>query len=99
AVVETQPTCEFPDPLNGIQIGAIGWQEVQAKLGLLLVTPLQMEFGTVVLGVVADGHHSATAHALASRNSFRNSQKVSPLNLPVSRRNRNWPSRRRTAAK
>src|SRR5215831_2823677 len=39
------------------------------------------------------------ATALAARNTFRNSQKLSPLNLPLSRRNRNSPSRKRTAAK
>jgi hypothetical protein len=62
AVVETQPTREFPDPFNGIQVWAIWWQEVQAKLGSLLVAPLQMEFGAMVLCVVADGHHPAAAH-------------------------------------
>src|SRR5215471_8982728 len=39
------------------------------------------------------------ATALAARNTLRNSQKLSPLNLPLSRRNRNSPSRKRTAAK
>src|SRR5258708_13399702 len=34
------------------------------------------------------------ATALTSRNTFRNSQKVSPWNLPVSRRKRNLPSRK-----
>jgi hypothetical protein len=45
AIVETQPTRELPDPFNGIQIGAIRWQEIQAKFRSLLIAPLQMEFG------------------------------------------------------
>jgi hypothetical protein len=59
--VETQPTREFPDSFDWIQIWAVWWQEVQAKLGSLLVAPAQMEFGAMVLGVVTDGHHPAAA--------------------------------------
>src|ERR1700730_10219262 len=59
AIMETQPAREFPDPFDGIEIRAIGWQEVQAELGSLLAAPLQMEFGAVILCVVADGQNAA----------------------------------------
>src|SRR5260370_1189984 len=62
AIVETEPTREFPDSFNGIQIRAVRWQEVQAKLGSLLVAPLQMKFGTMVLCVFADGQHLAATN-------------------------------------
>jgi hypothetical protein len=39
SIVEAQPTGQFPDPFDGIQIRAIGRQEVQAELGSLLVAP------------------------------------------------------------
>ena len=60
AIVETQSAREFPDPFDGIQIWTIGQQEVQAELGSLLAAPFQMEFGAMILGVVADGQNAAT---------------------------------------
>jgi len=82
----------FPDPFDGIQIGTIRRQEVQAKPRSLLVAPPQMEFGGMILRVVADSQNAAAGNGTGFPKHF-NSQKVSPLNLPVSRRNRNWPSR------
>ena len=52
AVVETQPTGEFPGSLG---LRAIGRQKVQGELGSLLVAPLPVEFGAMLLSVVADG--------------------------------------------
>jgi hypothetical protein len=57
--VETQPAREFPDPFDGIQIWTIGRQKVQAELGSLLAAPFQMEFGAIILCVVADGQNAA----------------------------------------
>ncbi len=48
---------EFPYPFNWIQVWTIRRKEVQAELGSLLVAPLQMEFGAMILCVVADGHN------------------------------------------
>jgi hypothetical protein len=52
----------------------------------------------MVWGIVADGQHAATADRAGLPKQFEELQKLSPLNLPASRRNRNWPSRKRTAA-
>ena len=60
--MEAKPTGEFPDPFDGIQIRAIGRQEVQAELGSLLTAPLQMEFGAMILGVVTDGQNAVAGN-------------------------------------
>jgi len=100
SIVEAQPTGQFPDPFDGIQIRAIGRQEVQAELGSLLVAPPPMEFGAMIWCVVADGQNAAVGNGTGlPKHTWRNSQMVSPLNLPVSRRNKISPSRKRTAAK
>jgi len=60
--VEAQTAREFPDPFDRIQIWAIRRQEVQAELGSLLVAPLQMEFGPMILCVVADGQNAVAGN-------------------------------------
>ena len=101
SIVEAQPTGQFPDPFDGIQIRTVRRQEVQGKPRSLLVAPPQMKLGAMVLCVVADCQNAAAGNGTGFPKDFtlRNSQKVSPLHLPVSRRNRNAPSRKRTAAK
>ena len=62
-VVQAQPTRELPNPFDGVEFRAVGWQEVQAELGSLLITPLQMEFGAVILRVVAYGQYATAGNS------------------------------------
>ena len=77
--METPPTREFPGPLDGIQLGAIGRQKVQGELGSLLVAPLPMEFGAMLLSVVADGQNAVARNGAGFLKHF---QKL-PEGLPV----------------
>ena len=53
-VVNAKLAGEFPDAFDGIQIRTVRRQEVQGKPRSLLVAPPQMEFGGMILRVVAD---------------------------------------------
>src|SRR6266568_4520977 len=56
-IVEAQPARQLPDPLDRIQIRAIGWQVTQYELGFLLRSPLCVKLGMVILGIIRDHDH------------------------------------------
>jgi len=54
--MNTKPARQFPDSLGGIQFGTVGRQEIQAEpLGLLL-SPVPVQAGVMILGVVGNHH-------------------------------------------
>ena len=84
--MQTKPTSEFPDPVDRIQLGAIGWQVVQCELCDVLFAPLPMEPGVVVLGIVGDHHHAtvaAKAGLVKSFHKFKKGQAVELVRLPA----------------
>jgi hypothetical protein len=53
----------------------------------------------MVFGVVGDYHHPATGSDAIAAQAFHECEKDSAIELAVSRQNRNFPSRNRTAPK
>ena len=58
--METQSARQFPNSLDGIQFWTVGRKEFQGERRFLLSTPRQMQPRSMVVGVVADGHHAAS---------------------------------------
>lgn len=54
-VMDTKSTRQFPNPLNGIQVRAVGRKVVETKSRGLLVSPPLVHFRVMVSGIVADG--------------------------------------------
>ena len=66
--MQTGPTREFPDSLDGIQLRTGRWQEVEGKTLDLLSSPLAMESGVVIASIVGDDDDaSAAARAGATK--------------------------------
>jgi hypothetical protein len=55
-IVQTTPTRKFPDALDGIQVWAVRWQKVEAKTLPLLASPVSMESGMMIGGIIRDDH-------------------------------------------
>ena len=99
AVVQAETPCELPNSFDGIQIRRVGRQIVQRKVKQVFFSPWPMKKGMMVFGVIGNHHHPAASADAVARRLFMNAKKLALLNLPVSRQNRNFPSRSRTAPK
>jgi hypothetical protein len=64
--METEPTREFPDALDGVQFGAVGRQEIQREALGALLPPLLVNPSVVVSGIVRD-HHNTPSRSAAGR--------------------------------
>ena len=54
--METKPTRQFPDPLDGIQIGTIGREIIQTEIGCLGLSPGFVHFRMMEPGIVRDDY-------------------------------------------
>ena len=54
--MQTKPARQFPDPLDGIQIGAVGRKVIQPEIGCLGISPGFVHFRMMVPGIVRDDH-------------------------------------------
>src|SRR6516225_9817405 len=76
----------FHTRLDGIQLRAVRRQIVEHKIGGMFFSPLPMEPGVVVLGIVRDHHHAATAGEaglVKLFHKFKEGQAVELLLLPA----------------
>ena len=55
--MNTKPTREFPDALRRVQLRAVGRQEIQAETLRLLLSPIPVQSGVVIAGVVGNHYH------------------------------------------
>jgi hypothetical protein len=60
SVMEVSPAGGFPDPLDRIQLRAIGGEEVEDEMFAVFLPPLGMKMGRVESGVVGNHHHAST---------------------------------------
>src|SRR6267378_1727196 len=51
----------LPNPFDGVELRTVGWQVIQGKMGLLLLTPLLVQASVMILGVVDDSDHPPSA--------------------------------------
>ena len=61
AVMEPEAAKQFPDALDGVEFRAVGRQEQQDKIGLVDESPLPVQVGVMVFGVVDDDNHASAA--------------------------------------
>ena len=59
-IVDPESAQELPDPLDRIEIGAVGRQEEQDEIRLLEAAPFGVEVRVVIPGVVEDDDDAAT---------------------------------------
>lgn len=50
---------QAPDPLNGIELGTIRRQKIEGKALSLLGSPLPVQLGMMIPGIIRDYHYSA----------------------------------------
>ena len=62
-IMEAQSARQFPDPLDRVQIWAIGRQIAQYELGFLLNPPIGVKFGMMILRIVNNDDYSAPGSA------------------------------------
>ena len=60
-VMQAKTAGQFPDPLDGIEVGAVRGQVVQREDFGLGLTPRQVKLGMMIFGVVGDDDDAATA--------------------------------------
>ena len=58
SIVDTLATCQFPNPLDRIQFGTVGWQIFQSEIRDMALTPFFVQPGVVVSGVVRNDHNT-----------------------------------------
>jgi hypothetical protein len=61
-VLQTLPTGEFPPRFDGVELQTVGRQEVKRNLWGLLIASRQMEFGAMILHVVASGYYTTAGN-------------------------------------
>lgn len=54
--MDAKPTGQFPDALGGIQLRTVGRQEIQAEALGFLLSPVLVQPGVMILGVVGNYH-------------------------------------------
>ena len=64
--MDTKPARQFPDALGGVQFRAVGRQEIQAEALGFLLSPVPVQAGVMILGVVGN-HHCPSRPARAGR--------------------------------
>lgn len=64
---------EFPHSFYGIEIGAVWWEVIKAKLRFMFLTPSAVKFGVVVFRVVGNDDHATLASEAAA---LKETQKV-----------------------
>lgn len=66
-IVRCQPSREFPDSLDGRQLGAVRRQKQQFEMGSVLLQQRLEQLGVVVAGVVQHHHHPLVAGPVAKQ--------------------------------
>lgn len=59
--MQAKSTCQFPDTLDGIEVGTIRRQKVEPKPGHSLLSPSLMQERVMILRVVDNDDHLFTA--------------------------------------
>ena len=59
AIVEAEAPQELPDPLDGVKLRAVRWQEVNGETRFLDLAPVCMDCSMMISGVVSDDNDSA----------------------------------------
>ncbi len=57
--MNTSSANQAPDPLYGVQLGTIWWQKIEFKALSLLGSPLLVQFGMMISGIIRDYHYPA----------------------------------------
>ena len=60
-VVDAKLSGELPYSFYGVEIGAVWWEVIKAKVRFVFLTPSAVKFGVVVFGVVRNDDHAASA--------------------------------------
>jgi hypothetical protein len=95
-VVQASSTREFPEALDRVQLRAVGREVIEGETIGVLLPPLPVRW-YLALSVMTTTRRPL--RVLATFRYWRNFQHVRALNLSVSRRKHNLPSRKRTAPK
>ena len=66
-VVRTQPAQQLPDPLDGIELGTVGRQKIQAQTTTMPIQKRLQLFGVMVRGIVRHDHHRPARAAMAPK--------------------------------
>jgi hypothetical protein len=59
SIVQASAACEFPDALDGIQLRAISWEEVEREALGVFLPPFSVESRVVVFRVVGNDHDAS----------------------------------------
>lgn len=59
-----QPSSQFPDSLDGGEVGAVGWQEQQSEVLSALAQPRCKKLGVVIPSVIQDNDHFLSSRAV-----------------------------------
>ena len=65
-VVDAKLSGELPYSFYGVEIGAVWWEVIKAKVRFVFLTPSAVKFGVVVFCVVGNDHHAASAFETAT---------------------------------
>ena len=65
-VVDAKLSGELPYSFYGVEIGAVWWEVVKAKVRFVFLTPSAGKFGVVVFRVVGNDDHAAPAMEAAA---------------------------------
>ena len=60
-IVSAELSSKLPDSFCWVEIGAVGWEIIKAKMRLMGLTPSAVKFGMVVFGVVGNDDDAAPA--------------------------------------
>jgi len=97
--VETEASGELPNSFDGVEFRRVQGQVVEGKVKRVLFSPGLVQAAMMVFGVIGDHDYAATGSDAGAAKVLMKAKNVRPLNLPVSRRKKNFPSRSRTAPK
>ena len=65
-VVDAKLSGELPHSFYGIEIGAVWWEVIKAKVRFVFLTPSAVKFGVVIFRVVGNDDHAAPAMEAAA---------------------------------
>jgi len=66
-IVRAQPSGELPDSFHRIEIGTVGWQEVQPETVTVLPEPWLNGFGMMIGGIVHDDDHTTSSTPVSQK--------------------------------
>jgi hypothetical protein len=69
--MQAQAPSQLPNSLDGIQFGTVGRQVVQSEVSGVVFSPLLMQAGVMVFGVVCDHYHAASGSNTRTPEAFQ----------------------------